>query len=79
MLSFLDLGSVPLRKVFWVGIIVSVFNPPIVGLAYALLYAFRPDTRRMALYVGIWTALWTVLYGLLIHFLIGGGYLHVAF
>lgn len=78
MLNFLDQNAVPLRKVFWVGVIVSLFNPPVVGIVYALCFLFRSETRKVALLVIVWALVWTVFYSALVGFLVSQGYVHIS-
>ena len=60
-------NTVPVRRVLIAGIILGIFHPPVVGLVYALCFAFTRATRRVALYVALWTVVWTVLYSFFIY------------
>ena len=77
MLSFLDQSSVPLRKVFWVGTVMAIFNPPVVGLVFALLFAFKKETRRVALIVAIWSIIWAIIFAYIIGLLALHGDIHI--
>lgn len=66
MLSFLDQSSVPLRKVFWIGMVMAIFNPPVVGIMFALLFAFKKETRRVAIVVAIWSIVWAIIFAYII-------------
>lgn len=65
----LESNAVPAKRILITGIILGVFHPPVVGLVYALCFAFTKATRRIALYVATWTILWTLLYGFSLGFL----------
>jgi hypothetical protein len=60
-------------KVLWVGLIVAVFIPPVLGFLYALFYGFNPETRKEAIIVAVWAVIWSVLSLLLAKTLIVSG------
>lgn len=60
--------TVPLKKVLVVGLILGIFHPPVIGLIYALCFAFNKTTRRVALYVALWTIVWLIMYSFILGF-----------
>ncbi len=79
MFLFLDQYSVPMRKVFWVGMVVALFNPPVVGLVFSLLFAFKKETRRLAFVVALWAIVWTILSAIMVSALIYYGDVHIDY
>ncbi len=67
-------GRVPVKKVLIIGLVMSIFNPPFIGLTYALLLAFNSDTRRTALYVALWAILWAFIYAGIFKIMLMNGY-----
>ncbi len=62
-------STVPVKRVLIAGIILGIFHPPVIGLVYALCFAFTKATRRAAMWVAVWTVLWTFVYGFALGFL----------
>lgn len=73
MFSSLDQKSVPLRGVFWVGMIMALFNPPVVGLVFSLLMLFKFKERRGAAFIAVWSIVWTVIFSMIISVLVSQG------
>lgn len=62
-------NAVSTKHILIAGIILGIFHPPVIGFVYALCFLFKPETRRVAIYVAIWTFAWLVLYGFALGFL----------
>lgn len=60
--------TVPTKRVLVAGIILGIFHPPVIGLVYALCFAFTKATRRVAMWVALWTIAWTLVYGFTLGF-----------
>lgn len=75
MFSFIENGSISTQKVFWVGILMAIFNPPIVGLVYALCFIGKKETRNLSYIVGVWAVVWTVIYYIIFRTLVSSGIL----
>lgn len=61
--------TVPTKRVLVAGIILGIFHPPVIGLVYALCFAFTKATRKVALWVALWTISWTLLYSFSLGFI----------
>jgi hypothetical protein len=73
MFDSLGRGQVSSMKILWVGLVVAVFIPPVLGFLYALFYGFNRETRKEAIIIAIWAVVWSVLSLLLAKMLIVSG------
>ncbi len=58
------------RHILWAGIVIGIFHPPVVGLVYSAFFLFHRPTRRVAVYVALWTIFWALLYSFAIGFIV---------
>ena len=71
-------GSVSTKKVLWVGLVIALFNAPIAGIVYSLLFVFKKETYREALIVLAWSIVWATLFTLFLVWVRSQGLLHIA-
>ncbi len=73
MFPFLNQYSVPFRKIFWVGMVMAIFNPPAVGIVFSLFFMFQKETRRGALIIAAWSIIWMIIFSTIISILVSQG------
>ena len=61
------------RKWFWVGMVLSIFVPPVVGLIFGISLFLEKPYRKEASIIIIWSIVWTVFLVLFVHYVLAPG------
>ncbi len=61
------------RKWFWIGIVISLFLPPIPGFIFGFALLTEKPYRKEALIIIIWTIVWAILTYLMAQYIVSHG------
>jgi len=71
-------GSISTKKMLWVGLAMALFNAPIAGIVYSLLFVFKKETYREALIVLAWSIVWAIVWTSFLLWASHNGLVHIS-